>query len=190
MGNETCSACGSEVASRDGVFLSAGEDTRFLCSRCYNETVAEYLGLEYEHVEFEPVTLEDQDGVPHTFQFRSRLFGDRLALEALEIGPEEGYEFSVIAHAEQDLFVTFRGLFERIRRELARRHIEPEGGGYQITDDGVVRGRITSDPDALDRLPLLVVDGKPVTWEDFGRMVSAYEGFRFKLEIFDSCEER
>jgi len=190
MSNETCSACGTKVASYNGVLLSAKEGTRFLCSRCYNETVAEYLGLDYEHVAFEPVTLEDRDGMPHTFQFRTRVFSDQLSLEALETGPQEGYEFAVIADAEQDLFVTFRQLFERIRRELGRRHIESEGEGYRIADAAVVRGQITSDPDAFDRLPLLIIDGRPATWEELGRMVSPYEGFRFKLEFFDRSEER
>ena len=64
MSNQTCSACGTQVASYDGVLLSAKEGTRFLCSRCYNETIAEYLGLDYEHVAFEPVTIEDLDGIP------------------------------------------------------------------------------------------------------------------------------
>jgi len=190
MSDRACSACGAEVASYDGVFLSAGEETRFLCSRCYNDTVAEYLGLDYEHVAFEPVTLEDRDGMHHTFQFRTHVFSDQLSLEALETGPGEGYEFSVIADAQQDLFVTFRELFERIRRELSREHIEPERDGHQITDAGVVRGQITSDPDGFDSMPLLIVDGKPVTWEELGRMVSPYMGFRFKLEIFDRSEER
>ncbi|MEJ2326219.1 MAG: hypothetical protein P8Y27_03290 [Chromatiaceae bacterium] len=190
MSNETCSACATTVASYDGVFLSAEEGTRFLCSKCYNETIAEYLGLDYEHVAFEPVTLEDRDGIPHTFQFRTRVFSDQLLLEALESGPQEGYELSVIADAEQDLFVTFQRLFERIRRELGRRHIEREREGYRITDAAVVRGQITSDPDSVDRMPLLIIDGKPVTWEELGRMVSPYEGFRFKLEIFDRGEER
>jgi hypothetical protein len=131
MSNETCSACATTVPSYDGVFLSAEEGTRFLCSKCYNETIAEYLGLDYEHVAFEPVTLEDRDGIPHTFQFRTRVFSDQLLLEALESGPQEGYELSVIADAEQDLFVTFQRLFERIRRELGRRHIEREREGYR-----------------------------------------------------------
>jgi ribosomal protein S27AE len=190
MSDKSCSACGAEVASYDGVFLSEGENTRFLCSRCYNETVAEYLGLDYEHVAFEPVTLEDRDGMPHIFHFRTHVFSDQLSLEALETGPRDGYEFSVIADAEQDLFVTFRELFERIRRELGRKHIEPERDGHQITDAGVVRGQITSDLDGFDSMPLLIVDGKPVTWEELGRMVSPYMGFRFKLEIFDRSEER
>jgi hypothetical protein len=49
---------------------------------------------------------EDRDGISHTFQFRTHVFSDQLSLEALETGPQEGYEFSVIADAEQDLFVT------------------------------------------------------------------------------------
>jgi hypothetical protein len=152
--------------------------------------MAEYIGLDYEHVSFDPLTLQDLDGVPHTFEFRPHIFGDQLNLQAFEVGPEQGYEFSVIADAEQDLFVTFQTLFERMRRELGRRHIEPEGSGYQITEGNVVRGQITDDRDSLEQMPLLIVDGKPVTWEELGRMVAPYAGFRFKLEIFDRSEEK
>ena len=161
-----------------------------MCSKCYNESMAEYLGLDYEHVSFDPLTIQDLDGVPHTFEFRPHIFGDQLSLDALEVGTEDGYAFSVIAEAEQDLFVTFQALFARIRRELDRQHIEPEGSGYRIIGDDVVRGQITHDPDSFERMPLLIIDGKPIAWEELGRMVTAYEGFRFKLEIFDRSEEK
>ena len=94
------------------------------------------------------------------------------------------------ADAEQELFVTFQTLFERIRRELGRRHIEPEGNGYQVTRDGVVRGQITEDPNSFERIPLLIIDGKPITREALGRMLTPYAGFRFKLELFDRSEEK
>ena len=189
MSKQICSACGASVSSYDGVSVGYEEGTKFLCPRCYNESIAEYLGLDYEHVSFDPLTLQDLDGVPHTFQFRPHIFGDQLSLDALETGPENGYEFSVIADAEQDLFVTFQALFERIRRELGRRHIEPKGSGYRITQDDVVRGQITNDRDSFERMPLLIIDGKPMTWEALGRMLTPYAGFRFKLEIFDRSEE-
>ena len=127
---------------------------------------------------------------PTPFSSAPILFGDQLSLEALERGPDEGYEFSVIADAEQDLFVTFQTLFARIRRELGRRHIEPEGKGYRITQADVVRGQITDDPDSFEQMPLLIIDGKPITWEALGRMVAPNAGFRFKLEIFDRSEEK
>ena len=34
------------------------DETRLMCSRCYNESVAKYLSLNYEHVEFDPITIE------------------------------------------------------------------------------------------------------------------------------------
>jgi hypothetical protein len=37
--------------------------------------------------------------------------------------------------------------------------------------------------------PLIVIDGKEITWKDFGQMLKAYEGFKFKLEIFDRSED-
>ena len=190
MSIQICSACGANVSSYDGVTVGYKEGTKSMCSKCYNESIAEYLGLDYEHVSFDPLTLQDLDGVPHTFQFHTHIFSDQLSLEALETGPAEGYEFSVIAEAEQDLFVTFQTLFERIRRELGRRHIEAEGSGYRITQEDVVRGQITDDPDSVEQMPLLIIDGKSITWEELGRMLAPNAGFRFKLEIFDRSEER
>ena len=187
--SEHCSACGTDIAPHDGVHIVDGEQTRLMCSQCYNESIAEYLGLEYEHIEFDPVTLEDPKGVLHTFQFRPHIFGEELSLEALEVTEnDEGYEFSVIADADQDLYITFKSLFERIRRELSRQHLEPNDGGYRVKD-GVVRGQISSAA-GDSSTPLLIIDGKPIRWEELGSMISEYMGFRFKLEIFDSSEEK
>ena len=190
MSNRTCSACGAMVFPYDGVSVEYKKGTKFMCSRCYNESIAEHLGLDYEHVSFNPLTIQDLDGKPHTFQFRPHIFSDQLSLEAFEVGPDEGYEFSVIADAEQDLFVTFQKLFERMRLELGRRHIEPEGKGYRITLDDVVRGQITDDPDSFEQMPRLIIDGKSISWKELGRMVAPNAGFRFKLEIFDRSKEK
>jgi hypothetical protein len=52
------------------------------------------------------------------------------------------------------------------------------------------RGLITWDDASHGRLPRLVVDGKEFSWEGFGRMLMAYEGFQFKLQVFDLSEDR
>jgi hypothetical protein len=178
------------VSRCDGVSVSYEAGTKFMCSRCYNESVAESLGFDYEHIDFAPLTLQDVDGVPHTFRFRPHIFGDQISLAALEEGVDEGYEFFVSTDVEQDLLITFQTLFERIRWALGRRHIELEGDGYRISRDDVVRGRITDDPDSLVQMPLLIVDGKAISWEDLGRMMAPYQGFHFKLEIFDRSEAK
>jgi len=36
---------------------------------------------------------------------------------------------------------------------------------------------------------LLVIDGKPVTGDEFGHMLMTFEGFQFKMDIFDRSEE-
>jgi hypothetical protein len=53
----------------------------------------------------------------------------------------------------------------------------------------MVRGRIDCDIEADDRLPLLVIDGKEIPWDQFGRMLMSFEGWQFKLEIRDRSEE-
>ena len=47
---------------------------------------------------------------------------------------------------------------------------------------------IESD-DNYGHQPLIVIDGKEIKWDEFGRMLMTYEGFNFKLEIFDKSDE-
>ena len=73
--NEHCSACGATIASRSGVHVGNMDETRLMCSRCYNESVAEYLSLDYEHIEFDPITLKGSewqfDSVRHEYSGRT-----------------------------------------------------------------------------------------------------------------------
>lgn len=55
--------------------------------------------------------------------------------------------------------------------------------------DLMVRGRITWDDKEGGRLPMLVIDGKEISWERFGRMVMGFEGWQFRMEIKDKGEE-
>jgi hypothetical protein len=114
-------------------------------------------------------------------------------IQALEIRNSEpkGYEFSVYGAAEDDLFALFASLVERMRRGLEQRHIEPgDLTRYRITDEGIVCGHITWDDDTDGEFPCLVIDGKELSWREFGRMLMTYEGFHFKLEVFEGAEQR
>jgi len=188
-----CSECGTEVSSYDGVYLSTGDTSRFLCSKCYNETISEAIGLNFDHLSFHPIMLTDRDGVDHTFHFQTRLFGDKVNIQALEIKDDEpkGYEFSEHGDVEDDLFGLFTKLVDRLRRELERKHIEPSDlSRYRITNQDIVRGHITWDDETDGEVPCLIIDGKELSWHEFGRMLMTYEGFHFKLEIFEGNEER
>jgi hypothetical protein len=188
-----CSECGTEVSYYDGVYLSTGDTSRFLCSKCYNESISEAIGLNFDHLSFHPIMLTDRDGVDHTFHFQTRLFGDKVNIQALEIKDDEpkGYEFSEHGDVEDDLFGLFTKLIDRLRRELERKHIEPSDlSRYRITNQDIVRGHITWDDETDGEVPCLIIDGKELSWHEFGRMLMTYEGFHFKLEIFEGNEER
>ena len=49
--------------------------------------------------------------------------------------------------------------------------------------------RQESDRDYDGRTPLLIIDGREVTWDEFGRMLMGFEGWQFKLNLADKSEE-
>jgi hypothetical protein len=165
---------------------------RDLCSRCFNEEVAREGGLNFEHARFDPVEMIDVAGVRHEFHFRLHLLGDRVSMEAFELqgGEPGGYQFQVIGEPEGDLFALMAQLITRMRRALSARHLKDDGDGFGLgIADFLVRGHIAWDDEHDGRLPLLVIDGREVSWDTFGRMLMTFEGWQFKLEIRDRSEE-
>ena len=39
------------------------------------------------------------------------------------------------------------------------------------------------------RVPLLIIDGREITWDELGRMLMSFEGWQFKLTVADKSEE-
>ena len=52
-----------------------------------------------------------------------------------------------------------------------------------------MRGLVEWDDASDGRVPLLLIDGREITWEEFGRMLMSFEGWQFKLEMRDISEE-
>jgi hypothetical protein len=145
----------------------------------------------FEHVAFEPVEMRDAVGGSHRFHFRVHLLGDQVSLEAFELkeGAPGGYQFQILGKAEADLFGLMGQLIERMRRTLAQQHLEKDDRIGLVIKDDLVRGRIDWDSESQERMPQLVIDGREISWEQFGRMVMGFEGWQFKFEIRDRSEE-
>lgn len=193
MRTTLCAACRQPAPDHTIVSYGSMETGyRELCSRCFNEAIASRLGLVgFEHVEFEPVRMIDARGVDHEFQFRTRLFGAGMAIDALEFreGEQRGYEFSVIGQADDDALALLGKLIAKMRRALAHNHLLDTDHGTYVSDGLILRGMISSDPDVGERSPLLVIDGREVSWDEFGRMVEAFEGWQFRMEFVDRSDE-
>jgi hypothetical protein len=76
-----------------------------------------------------------------------------------------------------------------MRRALSTK--DPTNGehGMQISDQRIVRGRVEWDDARNGRVPLLIIDGREIGWEEFGGMLMSFEDWQFKLTIRDKSEE-
>lgn len=187
-----CDEC-NEIAPSYDIIHYGSTDTgyRQLCSRCYNADVAERYGLdEFENIRLEPIGIDDCAGARHKFYFQTRLLGHIVSLEAYELqdGNPGGYKFQLIGDPEEDLFALLGRLIQKIRRALSLKHIINSEQGLQIADT-TVRGRIEWDDTENGRVPLIVVDGREFSWDEFGKMMMGFEGWQFKLEIVDPGDE-
>jgi hypothetical protein len=112
----------------------------------------------------------------------------RKTRRPLDDGPG-GYQFQVIGDAAVDLFELMARMVARMRQSLARQHLKDEAPFGLHIADCLVRGRIAWDDEQDGRTPMLVIDGQQISWEQFGRMLMAFEGWQFKLEMLDRSQE-
>jgi hypothetical protein len=156
---------------------------------CFNATIAESTGFsDFENVRFDPIRITDCHGESHQFDFRLRLLGDRIALDAFELRGElpACYRFQLIGEADDDVLVLLGHLVAKMRRALSIRHIDFR---ERRIIDSTGRGHIEWDESQEGHLPLVVVDGKQVSWIDLGRMLMSMEGWKFRLDIADPSDE-
>ena len=187
-----CEGCGSATPTYDVVNYGSIEGGyRRLCTHCFNAEVASDHGLEhFENLRVRPVVMTDCAGQVHEFHFRARLQGTMVALEAFEVedGAPAGYQFQMLGEPEGDLLALLGRLIERMRRRLSDRDLEQTEHGMRIAAR-LVRARIEWDEKTDGLLPLVVIDGQEVSWEEFGRMLMSFEGWQFRMEIRDRSEE-
>jgi hypothetical protein len=192
MHQDRCEKCGEITPGYDTVhYGSMDSGYRQLCTQCFNAEVAELHGLDdFENIRLDPIGLTDCAGEEHQFHFQTRLLGGIVSLEAFELreGNPAGYKYQLIGDPEEDLFALLGRLIQRIRKALSVKHVEDGKCGIQIIES-TVRGRIEWDEDEDGRVPLMIVDGREISWDEFGQMLMGLEGWQFKLEIFDPSDE-
>ena len=188
-----CDSCARTTPGYDIVNYGSIEGGyRRLCSQCFNKEVAESAGLTgFENAKFEPVGLVDSSGEVREFHFRTYLFGTGVALDAFELcdGHPSGYHFQIIGDPEEDLLVLLGRLIEKMRRALSTKHLANGDYGLQISNERVVCGRVEWDDACDGQVPLLIIDGREIGWDEFGSMLMTFEGWQFKLTIRDKSEE-
>jgi hypothetical protein len=182
-----CGACGKMLGSFESITVAGVGDR---CYPCFNREMADRLSVDFDSTPLQPIVVPDLDGTPHTFQIRSMLVATGHEMEALEITNDGqlGYCFRVLGELEIEAWELFSKLYESMRREMSKRCVECTERGWQIAADQHVRGRIEWDPETNGELPLIVIDGKPFTWEQVGRMLMTFEGFTLDARVEDTIQ--
>jgi len=141
----------------------------------------------------EDIYITDQWKRNYHFRMASFPTPTGLAFEAIEVKDDNfpGYQFNHLFDFDTDLKVAAQIFLRKIRKGLNQRHLKKIGSKWEIGARDILRGRIDwnedfSDTD-FDRV--FVIDGKRITIEDFGHMLEAYEGWRFKFQILDPYDD-
>lgn len=186
-----CEECRQEYPSYDSIHLASddGGKARELCRNCFNRYMAEALDVDFDPGAFVPYTVQGPDQRVHVFQFRSMLCPTGRLLEAFELvdGRPGGYQFKVIGDFDEDAFALCGQLVERIRRRVGKLDLEDHDGHLILPHGRPTRGRIDYSPD--EDMPVVVIDGRVMTWRQFGEMWRSYEGWQFRVEMVDPTEE-
>lgn len=129
-----CGLCRKTLRPFDSISVA---DVGERCYRCFNDEMADRLGIDFDNTPIAPITVADVDGVRHRFEIRSMLVGTGHAMYAREVknrDPEGGYRFEILGDLEADAQDLFKLLRERIRQELSVRHVQQTEHGWQLTE--------------------------------------------------------
>jgi hypothetical protein len=181
---ERCEGCAAAEprTSLDGVWL---------CDRCADRRVAVFTG--YPELPDPPPPLEvvSGDGRRHVLNFRTwrAPTGVEVELEETEVPVGEGYHFAVLGAHDADLEELVSSVRSQAEAEISRQYLEPNPHrpGWIIDDDEVAGRFIFSEENGTGGPYDVVVDGRTLTWEEFGAALEPYEGWRFRLVMEDRC---
>ncbi len=182
-----CSKCGRGLGAGESISVT-GVGER--CYPCFNEEIAARMGVDFDDTPVQPIELADADGITHRFEIQSLLVATGREMIAQEVPRPErgGYRFSVLGDHEADAWELFQRLYAKMKREIAVRHVEHTEFGWQLTKGERLVGRIEWDDRTEGLVPILVVDGKPFSWDEVGRMLMTFEGFTLHARVEDSVE--
>jgi len=124
-------------------------------------------------------------GREHTFEVTYHEAPLGFGVTAAEVGKGGlGYEFS--AFDATSPYLALYSVRQKIERTLATRYVERKGPPHHVPTHDVLRGRIT----AGDGEAIFVIDGEPLSMEEFGKLVCTCEGWEFEFRFLDRRRPR
>jgi len=155
-----------------------------LCDRCFDDRIAAATGLPRLPDAPAPVVLTGADGRRHVMRYRIWRAPTGIVVQVREdsVAHGEGFEFGVLGDHRAEVGPLVAAVHERAQAEIGRRYLEPGlgGVGWRLAGDEVA-GRLEWNPQGGPHR--VVVDGRPLSWQELGEALESFEGWRFRLVI-------
>ena len=179
-----CADCGGPDAR-----TSIGGVSR--CDGCCNSHISAQTGWPSLPAPPGVETLRAGDGREVRIRYRLTWTPSGLLCaeaEEADLPPGDGFRFVVYGERDADPQEVLDRLHRIVQREVARAYLEPSGVGEETwaIAGSEVAGRVDWSGDGAVRAPSVVVDGRRLTWEAFGRLVASFEGWGFWMRFDDS----
>jgi hypothetical protein len=143
-----------------------------------------YLAVTAPNDSPEEEAFVDCSGMRRTFSLECHQVPTGWAVIANEIIDSDfGYRFE--GFSPSNPYLALGQVRVKIRAGLATRYLSPGEAEPTLSHENL-RGHI--DWDRTTDSPVLVVDGRPLSMFDLGRMLGSYEGWRVELRILDPTE--
>jgi hypothetical protein len=182
---EGCIGCGSVPAQT----WLGGQGP--LCDGCFDERISAATGWPRLPAPPPPVVVAGPDGCGHRLRIRLWRTPGGISAEAVEQLPggdgDDGFQVKVFGEHDADPAVLLAELDERVRAEVGRQYLERgHHAGWQVAGLEVA-GRVSASADGP---PDVVVDGRRLSWEEFGQAVSSLDGWWFRMTFGDEDTPR
>ncbi len=171
-----CADCGAHP-------VSMSLDAISLCDRCYDARIVASTGWPRLPESPGPETIAGPDGRLHRIVYRLWRSPGGVAVEAEEDGePFDGFYAEIVGPHDADPGPLVERTRAASRRCIGRQVLErAPGGPHWIISGDDLRGRLVwnEDGEPYD----VVVDGRRLGWEEFGRALGPFEGWEFRLSF-------
>ena len=172
----SCEDCGKPVK----VYIDDNNGTEVgrLCEGCYNKMMAELTGAVMPDNIPNHITVKDKRGKPHEFELEFMIFQSGMELIAREIGKTK---------RKAEVFSRLDGSYDTLQSLLVRRIKKMLNTTYMTADGSLIGMKAVGYIDWNRRRQEhdIVIDGKPYTWNELGKIISSFEGWNIKIEFGD-----
>jgi hypothetical protein len=186
-----------DICKKNQVDIHVGTplgENRHLCWECNNNLAAGYLGINDTPFQNGIYEYNGIRGKKHTFWINRIIHPVGIGYEADEIMVDQspGFKVAVMDKLECDQAALFAKLEAKIKKTIFKRYLKISKDSYFgkrtiIKNDEIV-GRFDYD-ESNDSNPMVVIDGKAISWDELGKMLTTYEGFQFALKIYDMTDD-